>query len=73
LYTVSAQSNTVSLTVFEEGVYSLLTVDWTTGEDISATVLGTNPIFNTAGGIFIPIDEDRIYITGVFGPVMIRK
>ncbi len=73
LYPVSAQSNTVTLTLLEGGVYSLLTVDWTTGEDISATVLGTNPIFNTAGGIFIPIDEDRIYITGVFGPVMIRK
>jgi hypothetical protein len=73
LYPVSAQSNTVTLTLLEGGVYSLLTVDWTTGEEISATVLGTNPIFNTAGGFFIPIDEDRIYITGVFGPVMISK
>jgi len=50
-----------------------LTVDWTTGKEISSMILGTNPIFNTTGGIFIPIDEDRIYITGYFGPVMISK
>jgi hypothetical protein len=73
LYPVSSASNSVTLTVVEEGVYSLLTVDWTTGKDISKTMLGNNPIFNTAGGLFIPIDENRIYITGVFGPLMITK
>ena len=70
---VSAASNTVTLTTANEGVYSLKTVDWTTGEEISDFVLGNNPIFNTAGGLFIPIDENRIYITGVMGPVMINK
>lgn len=73
LHPVSAASNTVTLTVLEDGIYSLLTVDWTTGEEISNTILGNNPIFNTAGGIFIPIDKNRTYITGVFGPVMISN
>ena len=36
-------------------------------------ILGTNPIFNTAGGLFIPLNENEIYITGVFGPVLISK
>ncbi|MDM9632172.1 hypothetical protein [Robiginitalea aurantiaca] len=73
LYPVSATSNTVTLTIAEEGNYSLQTVDWDTGKEISTTNLGNNPIFNTAGGLFIPIDENRIYITGVMGPVMIHK
>ena len=73
LHPVSAANNTVALTILEEGNYSLLTVDWITGEEISTTKLGNNPIFNTVGGIFIPIDENRMYVTGVFGPVMITK
>jgi hypothetical protein len=73
LHPVSAANNTVALTILEEGQYSLLTVDWTTGEEISTTLLGKNPIFNTAGGIFIPIDDKRMYVTGVFGPVMISR
>jgi hypothetical protein len=73
LHPVSATSNTVSLTILEDGNYSLLTVDWSTGKEISTTLLGSNPIFNTAGGFFIPIDENRIYVTGVFGHVMISR
>ncbi|MBT8292317.1 MAG: hypothetical protein KJN70_03515 [Eudoraea sp.] len=73
LYPVSSTSNTVSLTVAEEGNYSVVAVDWDTGEEVSSINLGNNPIFNTAGGFFIPIDENRIYVTGVFGPVMISK
>ena len=73
LYPVSATSNTVTLTIAEEGNYSLQTVDWNTGEEVSTTTLGSSPIFNTAGGLFIPIDENRIYVTGVMGPIMISK
>ena len=73
LHPVSSQSNTVTLTLAEDGMYSLVTYDWTTGEEISTLVLGNNPIFNTAGGLFIPVDENRIYITGVMGPVMISR
>ena len=73
LHPVSAASNTVTLTVLEDGIYSLLTIDWTTGEEISTTIFGNNPIFNTAGGVYIPIDKNRTYVTGVFDPVMISK
>jgi hypothetical protein len=73
LYPVSAADNSVTLTVFEEGIYSLLTVDWDTGEELGNAVLGNSPILNTMGGLYIPIDADRTYITGVFGPVMINK
>ena len=73
LYPVSAADNTVTLTVFEEGIYSLLKVDWDTGEELGKTILGNSPILNTMGGVFIPIDSDRTYITGVFGPVMISR
>ena len=73
LHPVSAASSTVTLTAFEDGVYSLVHVDWDTGEELGKVILGTSPIFNTAGGVFIPLDEDVIYVTGVFGPVRITK
>ena len=73
LHPVSAGSNAVLLTPAEDGVYSLIAVDWDTGEELGKIVLGNNPIFNTVGGLFIPLDDDRIFITSVFGPVMIRK
>jgi hypothetical protein len=73
LHPVSASSNTVTLTPLEDGVYSLVAIDWDTGEELGKIVLGTNPIFNTAGGIFIPLNENEIFITGVFGPIRITK
>ena len=73
LHPVSAANNTVSLTLIEDGVYSLVHVDWDTGKEVGKVVLGSNPIFNTAGGFFIPLNEDDIYVTGVFGPVRISK
>ena len=73
LYPVSAADNTVTLTLFENGVYALQVIDWNTGEGLGKVVLGNSPIYNTMGGLFIPIDETRTYITGVFGPVMITK
>ena len=63
----------MTLTSLNDGVYSLLTVDWESGEVLGRTRLGREPYFNTLGGIFIPIDDQRTYITGVFGPVMITK
>jgi hypothetical protein len=73
LYPVSETSNSVVLTLFADGIYSLLTVDWTSGKELGKTILGNSPIYNSMGGLFIPIDENRTYITGVFGPVMITK
>jgi hypothetical protein len=73
LHPVSAASNTVTLTPVEGGVYSLVHVDWDTGEEVGKVILGTSPIFNTAGGILIPLNENEIYVTGVFGPVRISK
>jgi hypothetical protein len=73
LHPVSASSNTVTLTPVEDGVYSLATVDWDTGQLLGKIMLGDSPIFNTAGGIFIPLSENEIFVTGVFGPVMITK
>ncbi|QDT68651.1 hypothetical protein MalM25_15750 [Planctomycetes bacterium MalM25] len=73
LHPASAASNTVTLTLLEEGVYSLVHVDWDTGEAVGKLILGTSPIFNTAGGFFIPLSEDDIYITDVFGPVRISN
>lgn len=73
LYPVSAKTNTVALTAVENGVYSLVHLDWDTGKEVGKVVLGKSPIFNTAGGFFVPLTENDIYITGVFGPVMITK
>jgi hypothetical protein len=73
LHPASAASNTVTLTPVENGVYSLVHVDWDTGQEVGKVTLGTSPIFNTAGGVFIPLNEDEIYVTGVFGPVKITK
>jgi hypothetical protein len=73
LHPVSAGSNAVLLTPLEDGVYSLMAVDWDTGEELGKIELGKSPIFNTAGGLFIPVSENEIYVTGVFGPVMITK
>ena len=73
LHPVSAASNTVTLTLLEEGVYSLVHFDWDTGEQVGRVILGTSPIFNTAGGLFIPLNENELYVTGVFGPVRISN
>jgi hypothetical protein len=73
LHPVSAASNTVTLTPLEDGVYSLLHVDWNTGEEVGKVMLGKSPIFNTAGGFFIPINENTLYVNGIFGPVLISK
>ena len=73
MYPVSAASNTVTLTPSEDGVYSLVHLNWDTAEEVGKVILGTNPIFNTAGGLFIPLNENEIYVTGVFGPVRISR
>lgn len=73
LHPVSAASNTVTLTPLEDGVYSLVHLNWNTGEEVGKVILGINPIFNTAGGLFISLNENEIYVTGVFGPVRISR
>jgi hypothetical protein len=73
LHPVSAASNTVTLTSLEDGVYSLVHFDWDTGKELGKVILGTSPIFNTAGGFFIPLTEDTIYVTGIFGSVRISR
>jgi hypothetical protein len=66
-------TNTVHLAELKDGVYSLVAIDWTTGKEVGHTTLGTSPIFNTMGGFFIPLENGDIYVTGVFGPVRIRR
>jgi len=73
LHPVSAASNSVTFTPLEDGVYSLVHVDWDTGKEVGKVILGKSPIFNTAGGFFIPLSESDIYISGAFGPVLISK
>ena len=73
LHPVSAESNTVTLVRLEDGLYSLVHVDWDTGQEVGSVVLGTSPIFNTGGGFIIPLNEEETYITGVFGPVRISR
>lgn len=73
LHPVSAANSTVTLTPVEDGVYSLVHLDWHSGEELGKVVLGNSPIFNTAGGFFIPLNDDEIYVTGVFGPVKISR
>jgi hypothetical protein len=73
LHPVSSASNTVTLAQLRDGVYSLIHVDWDTGEEVGKVILGTSPIFNTGGGFIIPLSEDETYITGVFGPVKITR
>jgi len=50
-----------------------LHVDCAAGEEIGKVILGKSPIFNTAGGFFIPINENTLYVNGIFGPVLISK
>ena len=73
LHPVSSGSNSVTLTPLEDGIYSMVTVDWDTGNELGKVVLGNSPIFNTAGGLFIPLNDNEIFITGVFGPVRIKR
>jgi hypothetical protein len=73
LHPVSSASNTVTLAQLRDGVYSLIHVDWDTGEEVGKVILGTSPIFNTGGGFIVPLSEDETYITGVFGPVRITR
>lgn len=73
LHPVSAGSNTVTFTQVNGGIYSLVHVDWDTGKEVGKVILGKSPIFNTMGGFFIPLNENDIYVSGVFGPVLISK
>jgi hypothetical protein len=73
LHPVSSSSNTVTLCAIEDGLYSLVVLDWDTGERVGTITLGTSPIFNANGGFFIPLDSGDLYITGGFGPVRIRR
>jgi hypothetical protein len=73
LHPVSSASNTVTLAQLRDGVYSLIHVDWDTGEEVGKVILGTSPIFNTGGGFIVPLSENETYITGVFGPVKITR
>jgi hypothetical protein len=63
----------VTLTPLEDGLYSLVHVDWDTGEEIGRVILGSSPKFNTGGGFIIPLNEDETHITGVFGPVRFSR
>jgi len=73
LHPVSAASNTVTLAPLEDGIYSLVHLDWDTGQEVGKVILGKSPFFNTGGGFIIPLNEDETYITGVFGPVRFSK
>ncbi len=73
LFPMSAASNTVSLCELENGIYSIVSVDWTTGKEVAKTELGTSPIFNTMGGFYIPLSNGDWLVTGTFGPVRISK
>ncbi len=66
-------SKRVTLALLDDGVYSLVHVDWDTGKEVRKAMLGTNPIFNTAGGFLIPLSEADIYVTGVVGPERITN
>jgi hypothetical protein len=73
LHPVSAASNTVALPQLKDGLYSLVYYDWDTGKETNTVTLGYSPIFNTMGGFYIPLNENDIYVTSVFGPVLISK
>jgi len=73
LHPVSSKSNTVHLAELQNGVYSLVGVDWTTGKEVGRTELGTSPIFNTMGGFFILLDNGDLFVTSAFGAVRISK
>jgi len=45
----------------------------TPAKEVGKVNLGTSPIFNTAGGVYIPLNENEIYVTGMFGPVRISR
>ena len=73
MHPVSASNGTVTLAPVENGVYSIVHVDWNTGKKISKIIFGDSPIFNTAGGFIMPLNENSLYLTGAFGPVLISK
>lgn len=33
-------------------------------------MLGTSPIFNTARGLYIPLNDEEMFVPSVFGPVI---
>ena len=73
LYPVSTASNTVTLAKLDEGVYSLESYDWDTGEKRGSITLGKSPIFNVVGGLYLPMANGDIYVHGAFGPLRISR
>jgi hypothetical protein len=53
IHPVSTATNLVHLCGLEDGLYTLIALDWDTGKEVGRTVLGKSPIFNTMGGRWI--------------------
>jgi len=70
---MSSATNTVHLAKLDKGVYSLVAIDWETGEELGETVFGKNPIFNVGGGFIKPLRNGDLFLTGAFGPIRISK
>lgn len=70
---VSSSSNSVVLASLHDGEYKMHRLNWLTGEQESVISLGKNHIFNSIGGVFVPMPNGDYYLTGMFGPVRISQ
>ena len=73
LHPVSSATNTVHVTAHEDGVFKLIGLDWDTGEQVADISLGTSRMFNVAGGFMQPLPSGDLFVSGYFGPVLVRK
>jgi hypothetical protein len=73
LHPVSSSSNTVHLAAHEDGVFKLIGLDWDSGKQVADIALGASRKFNVAGGFIQPLPSGDLFVSGYFGPVLVRK
>ena len=73
LHPMSSATNTVHVTAHEDGVFKLIGLDWDTGEQVADISLGASRMFNVAGGFMQPLPSGDLFVSGYFGPVLVRK
>ena len=55
-----------------DGDFGIYQVDWETGKERRKIELGRSHKFNVGAGPVIPLSDGRIWITGMYGPVLVK-
>ncbi len=70
--TYNRPTNRIYIEGAEKGVFGLYQIDWDTGKQVGRIELGRSHKFNVSAGPVIPLSDGRIWLTGMYGPVLVK-